>query len=167
MCTFRPFWPFRKRTSFVQTLTADIFCAISVRVAEGTAIEVQEAKLRTGRRIVSAREHAGFSQRDLAERLVKRRGKHAPGTDDFQKAVTSMLRTLRRHENGHNMPRGDLLMAIAAETGVEPSHFTTEDATENRELRQLAKEMIAPFQRRDGGRPARRVPAARRGEGRG
>lgn len=136
-------------------------------VSDTAALEAQEDRLRLGLRVVEAREKADLSQRDLAARLVRRRGRHGDETASFEKAVSSMQRTLRRTENGHNTPRGELLLAIADETGVGPEHFISERPEENDELRRRAKEMIAPFQRRDGRRAFGRVSASGRTKGSG
>lgn len=135
-------------------------------VVEAAALEAQQERLRLGRRVVEAREAAGMSARDLAVRLVRRRGKHDPGSAAFEKAVASMLRTLRRTENGHNTPRGDLLLAIAEETGIDSGHFTSEKPGENDELRRRARELVSPFPRSNGRRPARGVSAGRGKSGR-
>lgn len=102
-------------------------------------------KKELGRRIVKARERAGLNQRQLAERLV---GRFSPalqrGGGQYQRAVVSMQRSLRRYENGHNEPRGELLMAIATETDTDPRHFT-ENADEDEEesvLRRVAGELV-------------------------
>lgn len=109
--------------------------------------EIAAAKKRLGRRIIQAREHAGLNQRQLAERLVEKLSKSDRGSGEFQRDVVSMQRNLRRYENGHNVPRGDLLMLIAAETETDAAHFTSEngngeDDDESSSLRRIAAELV-------------------------
>lgn len=133
-------------------------------------IEAKAAKLRLGRRIVSARDSSGLSSRALAERLVNRLQSHLEqGSGQWHRAVVTMQRNLRRYENGHNSPRAELLLAIAEETKTDPQHFASEgDDEETAALRQRARELIAPFQRPDGRRAPGRVPGPRgRTNGRG
>lgn len=107
---------------------------------------VADTKKRLGRRIVTAREKAGLNQRQLAERLVARRGGAKPDTGAWHRDVVTMQRNLRRYENGHNSPRGDLLMEIAEETGTDAHHFTSasDDEEEDAEsaMRRIAASLV-------------------------
>lgn len=98
-----------------------------------------------GKRIVRARARAEISQRELAERLVNRLIKSAPSTGAWHRDVVSMQRSLRRYENGHNEPRGEMLMAIAAETDADARDFTSgddDDEEEDEPLRRIASQLV-------------------------
>lgn len=111
------------------------------------AVTVDEAKKRLGRKIIRAREAAGLNQRELAERLVGKLSREDAGSAKWHRDVASMQRNLRRYENGHNVPRGVLLMLIAAETETEASHFTSSDDDDEEDdpevrLRRVVSELV-------------------------
>jgi transcriptional regulator with XRE-family HTH domain len=112
-----------------------------------------ERRKRRGAKLRTARESAGLSARQLARRLAK----GEPGTDEFQKEVERIQRNLRRYENGHNTPSGEILLAILRELDMDASSFGDDEEQEDA-LEQHAREVVAPFQRRDGGSASSGVP---------
>lgn len=138
------FASFRQRLRIAQSLTPDSFCAKLVRV-DALAVAADRDRKRIGRRIVEAREAAGMNQRELAERLVRRRKNGiAEASGEWHRCVVSMQRNLRRHENGHNSPRADVLIAIADETGTDLAHFAGDDDEDDSEqaMRRIAADLV-------------------------
>jgi transcriptional regulator with XRE-family HTH domain len=115
---------------------------------------------RRGAKLKQLREAKGLSARQVARAIAT----SEPGSDEYLGEIDRIQRTLRRCENGHNTPRGDFLLALLSALDADPASLE-EEALEQAALTQRAKEVVAPFQRTDGGRPAGRVPSTDRGEG--
>lgn len=123
----------------------------------GNATVIEERR-RRGARLKQLREEKGLSARQVARRMAK----SEPGSEDYLGEIDRIQRTLRRCENGHNTPRGEFLVELLQALGAEAADLEDD---ENGHLRERAKEVVAPFQRRDGRGSSGGMPGADRKTG--
>lgn len=87
-----------------------------------TVLVVAEKSL-FGQRMREARDQAGLTNRQIAERLATSR----PGSREWYSEIDTLRRNLRRWLNGRNKPGADVVIEYARICGVTPDYFHGRD----------------------------------------